>query len=497
MKPLVPALRAPTTPTEKHSRAQSGLTHQLKQCTCWQEVRDLVRNNHVYLNRTHIGAAVTRTANLVSHHREACNGPQQQRRWPRWQESAAEAVPEQLDFSSNDGLRLFVSELEDLSLQHMAAFSSRQVANVMWGLAKLGHQPSSAWLTAALAAAERYLDIAIGPVAAESPGNADSSSISSAAGDLPAGYGGKADGGSVDADDVNLAAAAAASGAGAGSVAAGSLPVHTADAVAASTAAIDPISISQIIWAMATWKRCPSESWMHKYLVVSEVQMASCGAQSLSNIIWALATLRQLPPPGWLAAFWRNSMPDRLQPSGRHAPASAKRSEAPPEAAPTAAASSTTPATAGSTPPPSHITQAQDPAITHGGESSGAAAGGALGPERAVVVEDQAPSPNRAAGPVGRPALSRGADHGLTPQGVANTLWAVATLQLVPPDGKWLDAYQRRSFAMTQRMAPADLANVLWAVANIRLVTGECKQKYKIQLESQMHRIQVQMSADR
>ncbi|KAJ1485743.1 hypothetical protein T484DRAFT_1891939 [Baffinella frigidus] len=57
---------------------------------------------------------------------------------------------------------------------------------------------------------------------------------------------------------------------------------------------------------------------------------------------------------------------------------------------------------------------------------------------------------------------------GFIPQGVANVLWAVATMGIEPGPGL-LQAMQRRATATAGDFNPQDVANVLWAVAKMEI----------------------------
>ncbi len=125
------------------------LTTRIKACTSWQQLQTLCERHGRVFNHINLSATITHIAQL--HHAGALSAG-----------SAGgdhQASTSYAPSPPKSGLPAGAAQLMDRLLSaaetQMSGFSTRQLANMMWAVAKSGHRPKPSWQQAAVAAAGR------------------------------------------------------------------------------------------------------------------------------------------------------------------------------------------------------------------------------------------------------------------------------------------------------------------------------------------------------
>ncbi len=178
---------APASAPSGSGRAAVGgpeLMAQIKGARSWQQLQVIVQQNGVAMNHMHVSAVVTHMAQLHASSsgpgvgsssssgsgsgragfrsgagddllaaveaRHAPRRPQQQH-----QQQRQSAYQQHQQPGSSGELDTFLQLLERAVMYHLPSFEGRQLANTLWGFAKLGHRPPAPWLEAVLSMCHR------------------------------------------------------------------------------------------------------------------------------------------------------------------------------------------------------------------------------------------------------------------------------------------------------------------------------------------------------
>ena len=134
------------------------LTLDIKQCQHWEQLQQLYKQDSEVMNTIHISALVTHLAQLgVSRPRWAPleeDGPSTSygnSRYPPQNNISRKLSGRQTASLPPGATRLMTSLLTDVR-SRMRQLSARQIANVLWAVAKSGHQPGGEWMASIVGA---------------------------------------------------------------------------------------------------------------------------------------------------------------------------------------------------------------------------------------------------------------------------------------------------------------------------------------------------------
>lgn len=165
------------------ARGGPELMGQIKGARSWQQLQAIVQQNGVAMNHMHVSAVVTHMAQLHASSSgpgagssssrsgragfgsgagddllaavEARHAPRRQQQRQHQQRPSAHQQHQHQQPSDSGELDAFLQLLERAVMYHLPSFEGRQLANTLWGFAKLGHRPPAPWLEAVLSMCHR------------------------------------------------------------------------------------------------------------------------------------------------------------------------------------------------------------------------------------------------------------------------------------------------------------------------------------------------------
>ena len=212
--------------------------------------------------------------------------------------------------------------------------------------------------------------------------------------------------------------------------------------------------LSYTCWAWAKLETQPPPGWLARHADAVHRHMGRLSSQGLANVLWAYAKLRYAPSAPWIASF---------RSASRHLMA---------DCSPHELAAMLYAAALMERHPGTEWLQWTEEAVRDRMESFNTQAGG--GPPRASPLRAGAAPP--ALAQRSRPSLGLRWRQSptpcrISPQALANCMWAYATLAYFP-DEDFVDRFESVSLPLLPAFRDQELANTYWALAVLTHVPG-------------------------